>query len=252
MKKEIKPFKISFGLTPEQSTVIQKTLFENGHRWGDGSIDIKNTDKHSITLTPSDRRIYYNPWNSSPEIIYQQFYDMYVERYFRLKPTAVGWKSELNSKKIFKGSYISSVNIQTTVLDHATEGPNNRNWEEVTYEDWLNQEQAKNKIMQKVEVRVDFLKELHQEVCTPLKTKMEKELPEVFKPITYKLGQRFTNKYEGVVNLYLLAYLGNGKIGLVELSTGLTFYSIDAKDINVKKITQQDWPTLFNNFVLVE
>lgn len=251
MKKEIKPFKIK-EVTFEQRKVILDVLapFYIYRLNLDDFSSVNYYFKGDDLLWGDSMGTFQS--DSLPEITYQQFYDMYVERYFRLKPEAAGWKSELNSKNIFKGSYKSSYNIGCDILYLATKGCCQDDWEEVTYEDWLTQEQTKNKTMEKVGVRVDFLKELHQEVCTPLKTKMEKELPEVFNPVTYKIGQRFTDKYAGIVHQYLLAYLGNGRIGLVNLRTGSVYLSIDAQDINVEKITQQDWPTLFNNYDLVE
>lgn len=146
MKQEIKPFKISSGLTPEQSEIIQKKLFECGYCWGGWTKEVKHTTKGSITLSCDDNHIYYNPENDSPKITYQQFYAMYIERYFRLI-TQKGWPFPFFIKdKIYKGTLeyeqkgVGKGLISTYVKAYP------KDWEEVTYEDYIKQEEKMNKL----------------------------------------------------------------------------------------------------------
>ena len=72
---EIKPFKIR-NLDPDESRIIQETLFKNGYRWSGRGTEIqKYNEMHLYT----DGKMYCGFISSIPELTFEEFERMYIK-----------------------------------------------------------------------------------------------------------------------------------------------------------------------------
>ena len=79
---KIEPFRIR--VTPEQSKIIQETLFENGYSWRGSPAQIKHLDKDRLIFDSS--RGLRHSWGDkclyAPLITFKQFLSMYKKKDF--------------------------------------------------------------------------------------------------------------------------------------------------------------------------
>lgn len=89
-------------VTPEQSRIVQQTLFNNGCQWESGRKEVKCTDKPFLYLEDESIQFdsvcsgaFYNSYNL-PELTFQEFFDRYVKWCIRVteenKDIVYKWK----------------------------------------------------------------------------------------------------------------------------------------------------------------
>lgn len=95
--------------------------------------------------------------------------------------------------------------------------------------------------MEKTTVRVEFVKEAHQEACEEWKAKIEAEFPEIFSKF-YSIGQRFIRAGEE----YILSRDKELNIIMVNLKSGDIYTSLPIKVKSIHKITEEEFSCYLN------
>lgn len=95
---EIKPFKMR--VTPEQSRIVQQTLFSNNYTWFSGDTDIKHISsphlyfyEDTLRQTEDFQKSFFIE-HELPELTFQEFFDRYVKWCIRGSKELAKWERD--------------------------------------------------------------------------------------------------------------------------------------------------------------
>lgn len=66
-------------VTPEQSRIVQETLFKLGYKWYSGANEVKHTSESVLCISPIDKDITYSSYRTDSNMTFEQFKEKYME-----------------------------------------------------------------------------------------------------------------------------------------------------------------------------
>lgn len=181
-------------VTPEQSRIVQETLFKLGYKWYSGTTHVSHTSEPVLCISPIDKDITYSSYHMSSNMTFDQFKEKYME--FKLPEK---WcikqceelkqycKNELNKVNISGDMpdwyyYINLTKGSTVYWNYSKNIPNG--YTEITFEQFVKHILKQETMEKELKVTKEYVLELAR-LYPETKDKLKVLFPKTFEDDKY-------------------------------------------------------------------
>lgn len=199
-------------VTPEQSRIVQETLFKLGYKWYSGTTHVSHTSEPVLCISPIDKDITYSSYHMSSNMTFDQFKEKYME--FKLPEK---WcikqceelkqycKNELNKVNISGDMpdwyyYINLTKGSTVYWNYSKNIPNG--YTEITFEQFVKHILKQETMEKELKVTKEYVLELAR-LYPETKDKLKVLFPKAFEYDKYfKIPLKYNNRRQVIVTEY--------------------------------------------------
>lgn len=205
-------------VTPEQSKIVQETLFKLGYKWYSGITDVSHTSEPVLCISPIDKDITYSSYSIDSNMTYEKFKEEFVKFKLPEKWCVKGSNSKENTiiRKWFydnqktKGFftfdfvigvyYLSDNLIKTSWTNQGFYFP--EGYTEITFEQFVKHILKQKTMGEELKVTKEYVLELAK-LYPETKDKLKVLFPKAFEYDKYfKIPLKYNNRRQVIVTEY--------------------------------------------------